>query len=63
MWREQDKTAGLKDRRKEKSLGWLAERSNATVLLTSQRGKRSTAECERVVSRTARCKERTKPQV
>ena len=35
MWREQDKTAGLKDRRKEKSLGWLAERSNATVLKTA----------------------------
>ena len=45
------------------SFGWVAEWSNATVLLTSQQGKRSTAERERMVSSTVRCEKRTKPQV
>jgi len=59
-----ERAAGLKrPAEKRKSLGWLAERSNATVLRTSQQGKRSAAERERVVSSTARCEERTKPQV
>ena len=31
-----NKTAGLKDRRLKNSFGWVAERSNATVLKTAE---------------------------
>ena len=61
--RREHRTKPQVERPSEKSLGWVAERSIATVLHTSQQDKRSAVECERVVSSTARCDKRTKPQV